>query len=84
MKDKYVIVTALAFSDEQDTKRLSEFASKGLFLKDFRIPLLSYRLIPQEKQEVDFLIDYQQKASQEYYDSYLKMGWESVFSSEQM
>lgn len=84
MKDKYVIVTALAFSDEQDTKRLSEFASKGLFLKDFRIPLLSYRLIPQEKQEVDFLIDYQQKASQEYYDSYLKMGWESVFSSDDM
>jgi hypothetical protein len=84
MKDRFVIVTALAFSDQQDTKRLSEFASKGLLLKDFRIPMLSYRLIPQEKQEVDFLIDYQQSATQDYYDSYVHMGWEHVFSSEDM
>ena len=84
MKDRFVIVTALAFSDQQDTKRLSDFASKGLLLKDFRIPMLSYRLIPQDKQEVDYLIDYQQQATQEYYDSYLKTGWQHVFSSEDM
>jgi hypothetical protein len=84
MKDKFVIVTALAFSDQQDTKRLSEFASKGLVLKDYRIPMLSYRLTPQEKQEVDFLIDYQPMATKEYYDAYLTMGWQHVFSSDDM
>lgn len=84
MKDKFVIVTALAFSDQQDTKRLSEFASKGLLLKDFRIPLLSYRLIPQEKQEIDFLIDYHLSAAQEYVNSYLQNGWDHVFSHEDL
>ncbi|MDP3306011.1 MAG: DUF2812 domain-containing protein [Erysipelotrichaceae bacterium] len=80
MRDKFVIVTALAFSDQQDTKRLSEFASKGLLLNDYRIPLLSYRLIPQEKQEVDFLIDYHRGSAQEYVDSYIQNGWDHVFS----
>jgi hypothetical protein len=84
MKDKFVIVTALAFSDHQDTKRLSEFASKGLVVKDYKVPLLSYRLFPQEKQEVDFLIDYQQTAAQEYFDSYVQNGWEHVFSYEEL
>lgn len=84
MKDKFLIVTSLAFSDQQDTKRLSEFASKGLLLNDFRIPMLSYRLLPNEKQDVDFLIDYHQNATQEYYDSYLQNGWEQVFSHEDM
>ena len=84
MKDKFVIVTALAFSDQQDTKRLSEFASKGLLLNDYRIPLLSYRLIPQEKQEVDFLIDYHQGATQEYVYSYTQNGWDHVFSHDDL
>lgn len=84
MKEKFVIVTALAFSDQQDTKRLSEFASKGLLLNDYRIPLLSYRLIPQEKQEVDFLIDFHQGAAQEYVDSYAQNGWDHVFSHEDL
>jgi hypothetical protein len=78
------LLQRLAFSDQQDTKRLSEFASKRFVLKISEYPLLSYRLIPQEKQEVDFLIDYQQSATQDYYDSYLKMGWEHVFSSDDM
>lgn len=84
MKEKFVIVTALSFSDQQDTKRLSEFASKGLMLKDYRIPLLSYRLFPSEKQEVDFLIDYQQNASLEYIDSYAQNGWQLVFAHEDL
>lgn len=84
MKEKFVIVTALAFSDQQDTKRLSEFASKGLLLKDFRVPLLSYRLFPQEKQELDFLIDYHQGVTQEYMDSYSQNGWWHVFSHEDL
>jgi hypothetical protein len=84
MKEKFVIVTALAFSDQQDTKRLSEFASKGLLLNDFRVPLLSYRLFPQDKQEVDFLIDFHQGATQEYMESYAQNGWEHVFSHEDL
>jgi hypothetical protein len=84
MKEKFVIVTALAFSDQQDTKRLSEFASKGLMLKDYRIPLLSYRLLPAEKQKVDFLIDFQQNASSEYIDSYAQNGWQLVFAHEDL
>lgn len=84
MKDRFVIVTALAFSDQQDTQRLSDFASKGLLLKDYRIPLLSYRLIPQEKQEIDFLIDFHQGATQEYVDSYAQNGWDHVFSHEEL
>lgn len=84
MKDKFVIVTALAFSDQQDLKRLSEFASKGLMVKNYRIPLLSYQLFPQEKQEVDFLIDYQQSATEEYFESYVQNGWENVFTHEDL
>jgi hypothetical protein len=84
MKDKFVVITALAFSDQQDLKRLSGFASRGLLMKDFRVPLLSYRLLPNEKQDIDYLIDFHQEASQNYFDSYSQNGWEPVFSYEDL
>jgi hypothetical protein len=84
MKDKFVVITALAFSDQQDLKRLSGFASRGMLLEDFRVPLLSYRLLPKEKQDIDYLIDFQQEANQDYFDSYSQNGWELVFSYEDL
>ena len=84
MKEKFVIITALAFSDQKDTQRLSEFASKGLQLKDYRIPLLSYKLVPKDKQDIDYLIDYHQGVNQEYLKSYSQNGWNHVFTHENL
>ncbi len=84
MKENHVIITALASSEKQATQKLSECASKGLLLVDFKVPMLSYRFSRQEKQEVDYLIDFSAKANSAYFDDYREHGWEHVFSYEHL
>lgn len=84
MKENHVIITALASSEKQAIQKLSECASKGLLVVDFKVPMLSYRFARKEKQEVDYLIDFSAKANSTYFDKYLEHGWQHVFSYENL
>lgn len=84
MKDNFVIITALATSEEQATSRLSDLASKGLALVDFKVPMISYRFAKSESQTVDYLIDFSKNANAEYFEMYAEHGWMHIFSHEQL
>lgn len=84
MKENFVIITALATSEEQATSKLSDLASKGLALVDFKVPMISYRFRHSEKQEADYLIDYSEKANAEYFEMYAEQGWTHVFTHEHL
>ncbi len=84
MKDNFVIITALATSEKQATARLSDLASKGLALVDFKVPMISYRFARSESQALDYLIDFSNNDNDEYFGMYAQQGWTHVFTHDHL
>lgn len=81
-KTRYVLSGGLAFTEEKDMRKLSQWAEKGWLLESFAF--LGYTLRKGEPQALQYAMDIQDlnKADREdYYDIFRAGGWEPVCSS---
>lgn len=81
-KTRYVLSGGLAFTEEKDMRKLSQWAEKGWLLESFAF--LGYTLRKAEPQSLQYSMDIQDlnKADREdYYDMFRAGGWEPVCSS---
>ena len=79
MKDtKYVMMGGFAFADNTDMKKLKKLAKKGWRLDGYKY--LSYRLKKAEPQDLDFAVDYNDHADEDYLMTFEKSGWKHELS----
>lgn len=77
-KVKYVSNNGLAFYEESEMKKLSDYAKKGWILE--RFAGLGYRLRKGEPQDIVYSLDYQKGADEEYFAIFEAAGWSYVCS----
>ncbi|MEI5906657.1 DUF2812 domain-containing protein [Bacillus spongiae] len=81
-KTKYVLNGGLAFSEEKDMKKLSKYAKDGWVLEGFSLLGLGYKLKKGASQELDYSLDYQLEADEEYFSYFKAAGWSHVCSAD--
>ncbi|PEA56757.1 hypothetical protein CON64_00515 [Bacillus pseudomycoides] len=78
-KTKYISSGGLAFYEEKEMKKLDEYAKKGWILEGFAP--LGYKLRKDEPKNIQYSLDYQQDADEEYFMYFEEAGWSHVCSS---
>ncbi|ERI94672.1 hypothetical protein HMPREF1982_00809 [Clostridiales bacterium oral taxon 876 str. F0540] len=81
MKTKYVMIRGLAFSEESDMERLSNYAKQGWILEGISGGFL-YKLKKDEPQDLVYSLDYHINADEEYFTIFKEAGWKKVVSLE--
>lgn len=81
MKNKYVMISGLATSEESDMEKLKKYASQGWILEDI-IGGFFYKLKKDKPQDIVYSLDYQTDADKEYFSIFRESGWEHVVSIE--
>lgn len=81
MKNKYVMISGLAFSEESDMEKLKNYASEGWMLEDI-IGGFFYKLKKDNPQDIVYSLDYQTEADEEYFTIFKEAGWKPVVSVE--
>jgi hypothetical protein len=81
MKSKYVMIRGLAFSEEDDMKKLKNYASQGWILEDI-VGGFFYKLRKDKPQNIVYNLDYQTEINEEYFNIFKEAGWELVVSIE--
>jgi len=81
MKIKYVMIRGLAFSEESDMKKLSDYAKQGWILEGISGGFL-YKLRKDTPQDLVYSLDYQTEADEEYFSLFKEAGWKKVVSVE--
>ena len=79
MKNKYVVINGLAFSEENDMEKLKKYASEGWILEDI-VGVFFYKLRKDEPQDIIYSLDYQSEADEEYFTIFKEAGWKPVVS----
>ncbi|MDU1444107.1 MAG: DUF2812 domain-containing protein [Clostridium cochlearium] len=79
MKNKYVMISGLAFSEESDMEKLKNYAREGWILEDI-IGGFFYKLKKDKPQDIVYSVDYQSEADEEYFTIFKEAGWKSVVS----
>ncbi|WP_373598652.1 DUF2812 domain-containing protein [Paraclostridium bifermentans] len=80
MKYKYVMIGGVAFSEEADMEKLSNYAKQGWILEGIKGGFF-YKLRKDEPQDIIYSLDYQSDANEEYLSIFEEAGWEHVVSS---
>jgi hypothetical protein len=75
-KTKYMPSGGLAFYEEKEMKKLSELAKQGWILEGFS--LLGFKLRKGEPMDIDYSLDYQKDADDEYFAFFEEAGWSHV------
>jgi hypothetical protein len=78
-KVKYISNGGLAFFEEKEMKKLAKFAKAGWILEKFAG--LGYKLRKEESQDIEYSLDYQKEADDEYFALFEAAGWIHVCSS---
>jgi hypothetical protein len=78
-KIKYVPSGGLAFFEEKDMKKLSEYAKEGWILESFAV--FGYKLRKGERRSIEYSLDYQKEADVEYFTYFEEAGWSHVCSA---
>lgn len=81
MKNKYVMIGGLAFSEESDLEKLRKYAKEGWIL-DKIVGGFFYKLRKAEPQNIVYSLDYQNEANEEYFAIFKEAGWTPVVSVE--
>jgi len=76
---KYVMSGGLAFTEEKDMKKLSNYAKKGWILEGFAP--LGFILRKGEPQNIVYSLDYQKDADEEYFSFFEVAMWTRVCSA---
>ena len=79
MKNKYVMISGLAFSEESDMEKLKNYAREGWILEDI-IGGFFYKLKKDKPQDIVYSVDYQSEADEEYFTIFKEAGWKPVVS----
>lgn len=79
MKNKYVMVSGFAFSEETDMEKLSGYARKGWVLEGIS-RVFFYKLKKDTPQDIIYSVDYQKEATEEYFELFSQAGWRRVTS----
>ena len=80
MKNKYVTIEGLAFTEQSDMNKLSNYAKQGWLLDSIK-GCLFYKLKKGEPQDIVYSIDYQGEADEEYFSLFKEAGWNHVLST---
>lgn len=78
-KVKYIPSGGLAFFEEKEMKKLSDYAKEGWILEKFAV--LGYTLRKGESKNIDYSLDYQKEADDEYFAFFEVAGWSHVCSA---
>jgi len=81
MKNKYVMISGLAFSEESEMEKLRNYASQGWILEDIKGGFF-YKLKKDKPQDIVYSLDYQLEANEEYFTIFKEAGWKLVVSIE--
>lgn len=81
MKNKYVMISGFAFSEETDMEKLKDYASKGWILEDI-VGGLFYKLRKDKPQNIVYSLDYQTETNEEYFSLFEEAGWKLVVSTD--
>lgn len=79
MKNKYVMINGFAFSEESDMEMLKDYARKGWLLEGIKAGFF-YKLRKGEPKEIEYSLDYQNEATEEYFNFFKEAGWTPVIS----
>ncbi|RXI42121.1 DUF2812 domain-containing protein [Clostridium tetani] len=79
MKNKYVMISGLAFSEESDMEKLKNYGKEGWILEDI-IGGFFYKLKKDKPQDIVYSVDYQSEADEEYFTIFKEAGWNPVVS----
>lgn len=79
MKNKYIMVSGLAFSEETDLEKLSRYAKEGWLLEKI-VGGFFYKLKKDKPQDIIYNLDYQREADEEYFKIFKEAGWNKVVS----
>lgn len=79
MTYKLIPIGGLAFSEEKDLKKLSDYAKKG-WLLDSIVTGFFYKLRKDVPQNITYALDYQNAPSPEYFSLISVSGWQKVVS----
>ena len=77
-KVKYIPSGGLAFYEEKEMKKLSKYAKEGWMLEKFAG--LGYMLRKGESKNIEYSLDYQKEADEEYFAFFEAAGWSHVCS----
>lgn len=77
-KIKYVPSGGLAFFEEKDMKKLSNYAKEGWILESFAG--IGYKLRKGEPRNIEYSLDYQKEVDDEYFTFFEEAGWSHVCS----
>lgn len=80
MKYKYVISYGLAFDEESDMEKLSNYAKQGWILEGIKGGFF-YKLRKDKPQDIIYSLDYQADKNEEYLNIFEEAGWEHVVST---
>ena len=81
MKNKYVMIEGLAFSEQSDMNKLSNYAKEGWLLDSIKGNML-YKLKKGEPQDIIYSVDYQYNADDEYFSLFKEAGWNHILTSQ--
>lgn len=79
MKNKYVMINGLAFSENQDMGKLASYAKDGWMLEGI-VGGFFYKLRKSEPKEIIYNLDYQTDVNPEYLNIMKEAGWKHVVS----
>lgn len=80
MKNKYVMIEGLAFTEQSDMNKLSNYAKQGWLLDSIKGGMM-YKLKKGEPQDLVYSVDYQHDADDEYFSLFKEAGWNHVLST---
>lgn len=79
MRNKYIIISGLAFSEETDLEKLHKYAKEGWLLESITGGFF-YKLKKDKPQDIIYNLDYQREADEEYFNIFKEAGWNQVVS----
>ena len=79
MKNKYVVINGMAFSEESDMEKLNKYANQGWILESV-VGGFFYKLRKDEPQDLIYNLDYQTETNEEYFTIFKEAGWSLVLS----
>ena len=75
---KYINSGGLAFFENQDMRKLDEYAKEGWILESFTP--FGYKLIKVKPENIKYSLDYQKKVDADYFSYFEAAGWTHVCS----
>lgn len=81
MKNKYVMISGFAFSEKGDMRKLKNYAKEGWILEGISAGFF-YKLKKDKPRNLEYSLDYQSEADDEYFHLFLEAGWKPVVSLE--